>query len=130
MLYAGKGLKPPFKTVIPPQKPVRPKFDTGTYGYFVSLYRGVPVPVSKTILRGKVGIPEKFACIVIMPVSSVPVSNIYCSSISGLDKSGGWVRHLTLIPDCLSRALSSKSIIQEAFVVKDIFHRQILVAAG
>ena len=79
---AGKGLKPPFKTVIPPQKPVRPKFDTGTYGYFVCLYRGVPVPVSNTNWRGKVGTPEKCACIVIVPVSSVPVSNIYCSGIN------------------------------------------------
>ena len=81
MLCAGKGLKPPFKTVIPPPKPVRPKFNIGTYGYFVFLYRGVPVPVSNTIWRGKVGTPEKCACIVIVIVSSVPVSNIYCTII-------------------------------------------------
>ena len=43
------------------------------------LYRGVPVPVSKTIWRGKVGTPEKCACIAIRPVSSVPVSSIYCT---------------------------------------------------
>ena len=79
VLCAGKGLKPPFKTVIPPQKHVTPKFDTGTYGFFVCLYRGVPVPVSKTIWRGKVGTPEKCVCIVIVPVSGVPVSDIYCT---------------------------------------------------
>ena len=38
----------------------------------------MPVPVSETIWRGKGGTPEKCACIVIMPVSGVPVSGIYC----------------------------------------------------
>ena len=79
VLCAGKGLKPPFKTAIPPQKHVRPKFDIVTYGYFVCLYRNVPMLVPKTIWRGKVGTPEKCACIVIVLVSSVPVSNIYCT---------------------------------------------------
>ena len=54
--------------------------DTGTYGYFVCLYRGVPVPVSETIWRGKVGTPEKCACIVTVLVSSMTVSSIYCTS--------------------------------------------------
>ena len=85
MLCAGKGLKPPFKTVSPPQQPVTPKLDTGTYGFLVCLYRGVPVPVSKTIWRGKVGTPEKCACIVIVPVSDVPVSDIYCTNFQVLN---------------------------------------------
>ena len=45
------------------------------------MYRGVPAPVSETIWRGKVGTPEKCACIVIVPVSGVPVSGIYCTTI-------------------------------------------------
>ena len=81
VLCAGKGLRPPFKIVSPPKKPVTPKFDTGTYGYFVCLYRGVPMPVSETIWRGKVGTPEKCACILIVPVSGVTVSGIHCNFI-------------------------------------------------
>ena len=44
--------------------------------------RGMPVPVSETIWRGKVGTPEKCACIVIEPVSGVPVSGVYCTSMA------------------------------------------------
>ena len=40
------------------------------------------VPVSKTIWWGKVGTPEKCACIVIVPISGVPVSDIYCTLVS------------------------------------------------
>ena len=40
------------------------------------------MPVSKTIWRGKVGTPEKCACISIVPISGVPVSDIYCTMAS------------------------------------------------
>ena len=37
------------------------------------------VPITKTFWRGKVGTPKKCACNVTGPVTSVPVTSIYCS---------------------------------------------------
>ena len=37
------------------------------------------MPITKTIWRGKVGTPKKCACIVIVPVTSVPVTRNYCT---------------------------------------------------
>ena len=80
------GLEPPFKSIIPPKWPVKPIFVTGTYGFLMCLYSGVPVPIKETIWRGKVGTPKKCACIVIVPVKSVPVTRVYSNY---LDRSLG-----------------------------------------
>ena len=38
----------------------------------------VLAPVTKTIWRGKGGTPEMFACDMIVPITSVLVTSIYC----------------------------------------------------
>ena len=114
-MFQCKGLKPPFKTVPPPQKTVTPKFDTGIYGtYFVCLYRGVPVPVSETIWRGKVGTPEKCACIVTTPVSGVPVSDIYCIRILSDSKQGFSKKHWRVASRDMETCSSCCSILNHA----------------
>ena len=48
-------------------------------GYLVRLWRDVLVPVSKTNWQGKVNTRDFDACIVIVPITSVLVTSMYCN---------------------------------------------------